>query len=73
MGCNGAYAYVCAPQVLQTLFDEIDEDSDGGLDRREIAKVFERTGMTVDEAQLTSVIAEMDVDSNEKARYVEGA
>ena len=52
--------------TLQRLFDEIDDNSDEMLDGAEIARVFRKTGMQLEQPQLDAVMAEMDLDTNGK-------
>jgi calmodulin len=53
-----------ATQEARALFDEIDEDGSGALDRDEIRVLAKRLGKKLTNAKLDAAMAEMDADGN---------
>ena len=47
---------------VRELFDEIDEDGGGSLDRGEVRELLEKLGLEVDDAKVDEVMLEMDAD-----------
>eukprot|EP01046_Picozoa_sp_COSAG06_P102124 COSAG06_NODE_48280_length_333_cov_0.858974_1_plen_96_part_01 len=50
--------------ALRTLFDEIDADGGGSLDRGEVARMAEKMGAAMSEHELDAAMAEMDEDGS---------
>ena len=50
--------------ALRTLFDEIDADGGGSLDRGEVAQMAEKMGAAMSEHELDAAMAEMDEDGS---------
>jgi Ca2+-binding EF-hand superfamily protein len=57
--------------VLRTLFNDIDADRSGQLDRAEIAELSRQLGRPLDEAGLARAMAEMDADASGEVDFVE--
>ena len=49
-------------EEVRELFDEIDEDGGGSLDKEELRELLEKLGMDVDDEKVDSVMLEMDAD-----------
>ena len=53
------------------LFDEMDDDGDGYLDKLEVAKLCAKLGTTMPESVLATAMAEMDRDGNNEVTFEE--
>ena len=57
--------------TARELFDEVDDDQSGFLDKLEVAKLCAKLGSTLPESVLVTAMAEMDRDGNNEVTFEE--
>ena len=58
-------------EKLKVMFEVLDEDDSGGLDKEELAQVFQQMGRTVEGAKLDKIFRGIDKDKNGSIEYDE--
>ena len=68
---NSRHKHKKKHKSLEDLFNEIDTDGSGALDRKEIEELSTKLGADLDDSELDAAMAEMDADGSGEAKFWE--